>query len=79
MSNTCIVMLLMGRMALNFLVNDLGLLEKTSDGLTKCHITNILYYPKKTKLNKYLFQYTTSASITVYSGKYLYTNLAYMN
>jgi hypothetical protein len=61
MSNTCTVMLLMGRMALNFLVNELALLDETYNGFTKCHITKTLYYPKKTELNKYLLQYTTSA------------------
>jgi len=43
MSNTCNVMLLMGRTALNFLVNELVLLEETCHGLTKCHITKTLY------------------------------------
>lgn len=61
MSNTCSVMLLMGRTALSFLVNELALLEETYNVLTKCHITKTLYYPKKAELNKYLLQYTTSA------------------
>lgn len=51
----------MGKTALNFLVNELALLEETYNGLTKCHITKTLYYQKKTELNKYLLQYTTSA------------------
>lgn len=61
MGNTCSVMLLLCRMALNFLVNELALLEETYNGLTKCHITKTLYYPKKTELNKYSLQYTSSA------------------
>jgi len=59
-------MLLMGRMALSFLVNELDLLEETYNGLTKCHITKTQYYPKKTQLNKYLLQYTTSAYKSCY-------------
>jgi hypothetical protein len=54
MSNTCGVMLLMGRMALNFLVNKLAFLGETYNGLTKHHITKTQYYPKKTELNRYL-------------------------